>query len=353
VIQVCARCGTRWNVRDRQRVWCPRCNGTLLAPSATAPTTAPPVDPQWTPGAPQANGSQRPPSRLPAGYRWIAVRPGSGPPPRRARLLLGPTPRYATVPRWGLQDHVEVAAPQAVAEASSPSLRMVQATLFVTMVAFGLAALTHIVRYALLLINRTVLLPPLLANVATFGGVAASVLAAFALVANAIVLTNWLIARRAATFERLQQPEPRSKLELYAGCLIPVANLVLAPVFVLELAVIEARTRDMRRPIVTWWCAWVISFLVSCFATITGLPFYAHDVQRVADNTVSFIVAYLAGLIALLLLDRVFRGFTSSAVDKPIKRWVMIGQPQRAATAEPVEEQSGPAVESERREPAA
>ena len=42
VIQVCSRCGTRWNVRDRQRVWCPRCNGTLLAPSATAP------DQQWS-----------------------------------------------------------------------------------------------------------------------------------------------------------------------------------------------------------------------------------------------------------------------------------------------------------------
>ena len=38
MIQVCSRCGTRWNVRDRQRVWCPRCNGTLLAPSAATAT---------------------------------------------------------------------------------------------------------------------------------------------------------------------------------------------------------------------------------------------------------------------------------------------------------------------------
>ena len=33
VIQVCSQCGTRWNVRDRQRTWCPRCHGTLLAPA--------------------------------------------------------------------------------------------------------------------------------------------------------------------------------------------------------------------------------------------------------------------------------------------------------------------------------
>ncbi|MGB9304116.1 MAG: hypothetical protein WCB92_10690, partial [Mycobacterium sp.] len=32
MIQVCSQCGTRWNVRDRQRQWCPRCRGALMAP---------------------------------------------------------------------------------------------------------------------------------------------------------------------------------------------------------------------------------------------------------------------------------------------------------------------------------
>ncbi|HRD14262.1 MAG TPA: hypothetical protein PLI79_20625, partial [Mycobacterium sp.] len=36
MIQVCSQCGTRWNVRDRQRAWCPRCHGALMAP-----------DPRW------------------------------------------------------------------------------------------------------------------------------------------------------------------------------------------------------------------------------------------------------------------------------------------------------------------
>ncbi|MXI82092.1 hypothetical protein GR254_24705 [Mycobacterium tuberculosis] len=34
MIQVCSQCGTGWNVRERQRVWCPRCRGMLLAPLA-------------------------------------------------------------------------------------------------------------------------------------------------------------------------------------------------------------------------------------------------------------------------------------------------------------------------------
>jgi DNA-directed RNA polymerase subunit RPC12/RpoP len=352
VIQVCSRCGTRWNVRDRQRVWCPRCNGTLLAPSA--PTVAAPLDQRWAPQGASADG-QRPAARLPAGYRWIAVRPGSGPPPRRGRRPLGPTPRYATIPRWGLQDHVEyVGAPEAEVQAAGPSVRMVRATLLVTMIAFGLAALLHVLRYALLLVNRTVLLNPILADAATVGGVAASVLAFFALIATSIVLTSWLVARRAAAFARLELPETRSKTELWVGCLIPVVNLVLAPVFVIELAVIEARMRDMRKPIVTWWCAWVVSFVLSAFATVTAMPFYAHDVQRVADNTVTFTFAYLIALIALLLLGKVFRGFTSSPVDKPIKRWVIAaGSTAKPEAAGRVEQESAIPVESMRRDPAA
>ena len=270
------------------------------------------------------------------------MRPGSGPPPRRGRRPLGPTPRYATIPRWGLRDGFEyVDQPRAVAPTTGPSVRMVRATLLVTMIAFGFAAFVHVVRYALLLINRSVLLDPIVAAAATWGGVAASVLAVFTMIATAVVLTNWLVARRAAAFARLDRPEPRSNTELYAGCLVPVLNLFVAPVFVIELAIIEARARDLRKPIVIWWCVWVASFLVSCFAAFTALPFYADDAQRVADNTVITAVAYLIALTALLLLNKVFRGFTSSAVEKPIKRWVNVGT------------ESTIPVESERQDPAA
>jgi len=112
MIQACSACGTRWNVRDRRRVWCPRCHGTLLAPSAPAPgvewsarPTAPPLGPGGLGSPPAGVGATA--ARLPTGYRWIAVRPGAAPPPRRRRRPLGPTPRYPVIPRWGLIDHFE------------------------------------------------------------------------------------------------------------------------------------------------------------------------------------------------------------------------------------------------------
>src|SRR4051794_12090947 len=125
MIQVCSRCGTRWNVRDRQRVWCPRCNGALLTPSAApappSPSPAPPPPPspppplQWSarPTAPavrpNGQGAQNGAPRLPAGYRWIAVRPGAAPPARRRQRNLGPTPRYGGIPRWGLVERFDAA----------------------------------------------------------------------------------------------------------------------------------------------------------------------------------------------------------------------------------------------------
>ena len=281
------------------------------------------------------------------------MRPGSGPPPRRVQPPLGPTPRYASIPRWGLQDQFEVVdQPDRYVARTGPSLPMVKAMAVLTMFLFGFAAVMHIARYALLLINRSILLNPVVAGIATWGGVAASVLASFAMVATAIVLTNWLIARRAAAFESLYRDETRTRVQLYAGCLVPVINLFFAPVFVLELAVIEARARELRRPIVVWWCAWVLSFLLSSFATISALPVFTRDTQSVADNTITTAIAYLAALAALLLLNKVFLGFTSSPVEKPIKRWVIV-RAEAVEAAEPVEQVSAIPVESERADPAA
>ncbi|MGB3480954.1 MAG: DUF4328 domain-containing protein, partial [Mycobacterium sp.] len=57
MIQVCSVCGTRWNVRDKQRQWCPRCQSALLPPSAAA-----------TPGPPMATPPPAPPAGQQSGW---------------------------------------------------------------------------------------------------------------------------------------------------------------------------------------------------------------------------------------------------------------------------------------------
>ena len=350
MIQVCSQCGTRWNVRDRRRVWCPRCRGTLLAPSEPAPGaewSARPTAPPLGPGA-----GRTPP--LPAGYRWIAVRPGAAPPPQRRKRPLGPTPRYAVIPRWGLVDYFETPELQTAALRSGPSAAAVRATLIATMAVLGVAALVHVVRYALLIVNRSVLLNKVVAFSATWLGVLVSVIALFMIVASAVVLTNWLIARRAAAFAYHRRDDPRPVWALRAGCLVPLVNLAWAPVYVLELAGVEERLRWLRKPIVVWWLVWVFSTAVSVFSIATS---FTQDPQGIADNTVTTIVAYLLALAALLLVMKVFLGFERQPVERPAKRWVIVRDDQIAEA--PPDKRTDPepepaaAVESEGQNPAA
>ncbi|MFC7674754.1 DUF4328 domain-containing protein [Mycolicibacterium sp. GCM10028919] len=353
MIQVCSRCGTRWNVRDRQRSWCPRCQGALLAPSAEPSAVAPGASPVAAKQADQGWG-QRPttgtaggqPPRLPPGYRWIAVRPGAAPPPRHGPRQLGPTPRYSVIPRWGLTDHFDGPqdATDAPEERDGPSAATVRKALIGTAIVVGAAVVVHLIRYVLLLVNRSVLLHPLVAGAATWFGVALSVLAAFAVVGSAVVLTNWLIARRASAYAVGGGTDPRSVWELRAGCLVPIANLVWAPVFVFELARTEGRLSRLRTDIVAWWCTWLVSYALVIWAFATS---FTRDPQGIADNTVTTIIAYLAGLAALVLAYRVFQGFERNPVDRPSRRWIMVPDdgPDERDTAVPVEQ--------EQREPAA
>lgn len=345
MIQVCAQCGTRWNVRDRQRVWCPRCRGTLLAPGA--PGTPGAVPPN---GRPAAGGR---PGSAPAGYRWIAVRPGAPPAPRRKRAPLGPTPRYPYIPRWGLYDYVDVsaAATPVAPERSTTSPAAVRRTLVVTMALVGAAAVLHVIRYGLLLVNRTVLLNPIVAALGTWLPVVASAAAFFAVVAAVMALTNWLIARRAAAYAHLGSPDPRSAGELWAGCLIPFVNLVLAPVFVIELARAERRA-GLR--IISWWITWFVSYVLSVASIVTTvLTVFYPGAQRIADNTVITTIAYLVALAVLLLVLQVFEGFERQPVDRPSRRWVMVAAGPPAAGRPDSAGESGVPVEAEDRNPAA
>lgn len=346
MIQVCSQCGTRWNVRDRQRVWCPRCRGTLLAPSTGA-------DPRWSrtggtrlPG-PQGAGRQRTAPQLPPGYRWIAVRPGA-PPARRARRPLGPTPRYVVMPRWGLVDRVgpngATPTPQV---GPGPAAATVRATLLANVAVLSFAALAHLVRYLLLIVNRNTLLNTVVAGAVFWLGVVASLAAIAAVITGAVVLTRWLIARRAAAFTHRGLPDPRPGWALWAGCLVPVVNLVWAPVYVIELATAEDHLDRQRQPILVWWLVWILSTATSIFAVATS---GARDAQGIGNNTITVAFAYLLAVAAIAATARVFEGFESKPVERPAHRWVVVADEGHAS---PVPAAEVGAVESKGQEPAA
>jgi Domain of unknown function (DUF4328) len=221
---------------------------------------------------------------------------------------------------------------------------MVHATTVVAMSALGAAALLHVVRYILLLINRTVLLNPWVAAAGTWLGVAAGVVAIFAVLTVALVLINWLIARRAAGYERVGGTEPRRRWWLRLASGVPVLNLFWAPVFVMELASVDNRLPAVRRPIIIWWVVWAVATLIAVWSIATS---FATDPQGIADNTITTTLAYLAGMAALRYVNEVYLSFEGSVADRPRQRW-MVADP----AAEPLSD-SAVAVEENDEEPAA
>lgn len=183
----------------------------------------------------------------------------------------------------------------------------------------------------LLLVNRSTLLPPLVADAALLMGVLVSLAAIAAMIASMAVTTAWLVGRRAQAFRSRGHDDPRPEWTLWAGCMTPVVNLVWAPVFVNELAYTEKSHARLHGRITAWWIAWICSALVSGWATWTS---GATGPQSVADNTVTEILAYLVGLTALLFLWRVVNGFTNRPVpqNNPTHRWVVVAEQASSGT---------------------
>ncbi len=298
---------------------------------------------------PTAPAMRRTPPRLPPGFRWIAVRPGAAPPPRHGPRLRGPTPRYAVIPRWGLADRVDQAPAPAAVSAKAAAIgtgapAAVRTMLFVSLLVFSIAALVFVVRYVLLVINRNTLLNSVVAGASVWLGILVSLAAIVAAGTTVVLLIRWLIARRAAAFLHQGLPEQRCARALWAGCLLPVVNLLWAPVYVIELALVEDHYARLRRPIVVWWIAWVVSTAISIFAIATS---WVSDAQGIANNTVMMVLAYLCAAATVATVARVFEGFERKPVERPAHRWVVVS---RDASTPPA---SAASVELEGQEPAA
>ena len=149
---------------------------------------------------------------------------------------------------------------------------------------------------------------------------AASVVALFTVLAVAIVLTNWLIARRAAAYRRAGTTDPRRRWVLWVGCLVPVVNMFFAPVFVTEMATTENRIGTLRRLISIWWAIWAVTGLVVA-GSMVGM--FAMDPQGIADNTEVTVIAYLMGMLSLAMIMRVYLAFERTQADAPARRWVV------------------------------
>jgi hypothetical protein len=130
-------------------------------------------------------------------------------------------------------------------------------------------------------------------------------------------------------------------------CCLPLLASVWALVYVIELAKTEDNYSRLRGPIWRWWLLWLLSCVISVFASITS---GAQDAQGIANNTVAIIVAYLLALGAVIATEKLFEGFERKPVERPAHRWLVIAGDAAGPAASAG---SAPAVELSGEEPAA
>ncbi|MEU2257284.1 DUF4328 domain-containing protein [Nocardia xishanensis] len=305
VLQPCARCGARWAVHGTPMHWCPRCHGVLLSP---APIDAP---------AERRN------------YRWVARRPDHRngrpvAPPRRRPAA--PTPRYTQIPRWGLRDETPASALAGQRGRAAALASWVTPLLLVTAGMFALAAVAELVRYVILLVNRTRLIDPLALRFSDWLLTGSSALALVLALGSGIALLGWLIETRSAVFARVGRRDSRPAPLLVLGCLIPVVNLVWPGVFLTEIAVARADPRALRA-IRIWWCAWVLGGLMAAAALIWRT---ADSLQVKADGVLftAWTDAVAAAVTVLTLwMLRLLDGRDLFGRVRLARRWVVAVDP--------------------------
>lgn len=297
-VQVCVRCAARWPVAGAPAQWCPGCRGVLMSP--TRP------------------GVLEPAARR--NFRWIARRPAVAPGPAPAGAVApGRTPSYRQVPQWGLHDPglVDTEVPQTRTERLA---ELAPTLLVATVVLFAAGAGAELLRYGLLLRNRTTLISPTLLAVSDGLVFTTGVMAPMVAFAAAAAAVAWLIGARGAAWAGIGRTDPRSPAALAFGCLVPVVNLVWPGVFLTELAGVDARIRPLVR---IWWCAWALGGVL----LITSLAWRSHDSLQARANgvllavLVNLVAAGVAGLT--LLLTRRVDGLDLGGRPRTGTRWVV------------------------------
>lgn len=305
VVQVCARCGSRWPVAHTPAQWCPRCQGVLLSPFDTA-----------RPAAPAGRN-----------FRWVAR--SAYPPIARRRppaRPLGPTPRYTQVPRWGLLDPPPAETDSRLTRTETAA-DLAPTLLACAAIVFALAAASEAFRYGLLLFNRVRLVDPLTLAVSD-SLVWATELSAplVALAAAAASVCRLVVVRRDVLAAR-GFADPRSPRALALGVLVPVVNLVMPGVFLTEIAGDDRRTLVAIR---IWWAVWVTNGVL----VVVGLLSRNRDgLQARADGVLlAAVTAAVAAGTALLTLHviRRFDGQDLWGRRRAGTRWINVPRPERA-----------------------
>jgi hypothetical protein len=330
LVDLCRNCRIQAPHRDGRRR-CPRCHGVLVVvPAEMVMEVAGPRPAPGQPAVPQQRVAGRR-SNAPK-VRWVAQRPPEARPAPRRRPGDGgraPTPRYATIPQWGLQDlPASWSKVPARVRAHDESAHFEVAGRIATAV-MVVSAVLHLLRYAVTVIGRDRLIPGWLDNITTWLVFLAGAAAVVAMGYVFVHFAQWVIAMRTLVYRDAGGLEPRRSWVLWLCSVVPLANVVGGAFLVREAAIVDARTNNPRTlaSLRKIWVAWALVNVVAIVAIVTRWAGgRSGSLQTQADSLVWAIVsALVSAAFAWWMIPRLVRVFDPTTIAAPVRirrRWV-------------------------------
>lgn len=319
-LDVCPACRIQAPHRDGRTV-CPRCGGPLVQTDARGAVAA--SVPRPAPAGP-APARPVPPARRP--LRWAAHRPREAmPAPRPLRRRgPGPTPSYATVPRWGLVD-----APRADDSDVDPLPLATDAlvrAMRLTAVILGAAGVVHAIRYLVGVVNRT---RPIPAWIDWLSGIAVFVFGLMALAAVVMALVafgRWVRHVREHRYAAAGFVDPRRRMWVTLLAAVPLVNVVGAPLLLHEAATTGAGDPRADRVRVRLAVAWALVNALALVAIGYRIAAWSTsslqvDADALALVTLVFGVSAVFARWAVRRIE-IIAGIPDVDADRPVRRLV-------------------------------
>ncbi|GAA1482301.1 hypothetical protein GCM10009624_27410 [Gordonia sinesedis] len=264
--------------------------------------------------------------------RWVARRPAETIPPRRPQRPRGPRPipRYVYLPTWGLRDRIAPTSDDADARDARELLVL---AFHVAAAALGVSAVVHLLRYLLLLVNRSTPLPQWLISISSALVIAAGVVALGAFIFGSVAFVAWVRDVRAVAYRAADRREPRRTWFVVVLAAIPLVNVVGAGLLLHEAAAVRSdawssrgATGVPRDRLTRLWVAWA---LVNALAVVTVVTLWVANrsgsIQTGANALLLVaLTAAVSSVFALWAARRLPRVFGDEDAPVPTRRWVAV-----------------------------
>ncbi|MDS1115112.1 DUF4328 domain-containing protein [Gordonia westfalica] len=337
MIDLCPRCRIQAPHRPG-REHCPRCGGPLsVVDDASRAMAAQPVGAPPRHAAPARPATPSPTGRLyrNRNVRWVARRPPEAVPVRRGPS--GPRgrgliPRYVYIPTWGLHD--EPVKPDAAHDRIDNARARLVFALIVAGTALAASAVIHLLRYLLLVVNRTQPLPEPLIVISDWLIVFVGVAAFLSFVWATLAFMRWVMDLRAGAYEDAGLLDPRRPVWVGVLVGVPLVNLVGAPLVlgeVVALRVADDPSLDAERVgrrVRRLWVAWLIVNVTALLALVARVVAWGSDSVQTGANALAMVIisAAVSAAFAFWTARRVPELFdAAAAVPVPKRRWVAVG----------------------------